>query len=138
MDAHPPFPRPSRALSDEVRSQTQEFFLPSIDYLLLHQGKERCLNFLRKPSLPSHVSYYYSSISRCSLCLSLCLLPFNSFKARQNHFFYGPCIASSWLELNRFLKVSLTNFLLVANIHSHPLDTITHKTHSAIQILVLL
>lgn len=45
MDAHPPFPRPSRALRDGVRNQTQEI-LPSIDYLLLHQGKERCLNFL--------------------------------------------------------------------------------------------
>lgn len=137
MDAHPPFLRPSRALRDGVRSQTQEI-LPSIDYLLLHQGKERCLNFLREPPVLSHVSYHYSSIWRCSLCLSLCLMPLKSSKARQNHFFRGPCIAPSWLELNRFLKASLTNFLLVANIHSHALDTITYKTHSAIQTLVLL
>lgn len=52
MDAHPPFPRPSRALSDEVRSQTQEFFLPSIDYLPLTTSRER-----KVPELPKKAKF---------------------------------------------------------------------------------
>lgn len=56
-------------------------FLLSIGYLLLHQGKDRCLNFLRKPTLLSHVIYYYSSIWKM---FTLLITLLNAFQVLQS------------------------------------------------------
>lgn len=88
-------------------------FLPSLDYLLQHQGKERCLNFLRKPSLPSHVSYYYSSYY------------YSSFEDIPSAYHSAYCLSSPSKSVKPLLSWSMYCILLVGT--ESILGSFTHQ-----------